>query len=118
MPSSVLLISFGVSLMMTVADTVPSFDVTASCKAVAAFGLALVHSPEACIQDENAAHAELVQKWNTYPAADRSRCVSETTVGDDSPSYVEILTCVQLTQEAEAEKTPLVGASKTKRGIK
>lgn len=39
-------------------------------------------------------------------------------VGGDSPSYVEMLTCLQLTQEAEALKTPLIGASKTKRGIK
>jgi hypothetical protein len=118
MPSSVLLISFGISFVMTVADKVPSFDVTASCKAVAKFGLALAHSPEACVQDENSAHAELVQKWSAFHADDRSRCVSETMVGGDSPSYVEILTCLQLTQEAEAEKTPLVGASKTKRGMK
>jgi hypothetical protein len=36
----------------------------------------------------------------------------------DNPSYVEILTCLQMTQEADALKTPLLGASKTKRGIK
>ena len=112
-----LLMSFGASLALSVADKVPEFDVTASCKAVAAFGLALPHSPESCINDENAAHAELKQKWETYPAADRSRCVSETMIGGD-PSYVEIRTCLQMTQEAEALNTPLVGASKTKRRMK
>jgi hypothetical protein len=117
MPNSVLLIYFGASLVMPVADKVPSFDVTASCKAVAALGLAESQSPEACIRDEQAAHTELQQKWVSFPAADRSRCVTETMIGNN-PSYVEILTCLQLTQEADALPTPLLGASKTKRGVK
>ena len=74
---------------------VPEFDVSASCKAVAAFGLALSHSPDACISDENAAHAELKQKWDSYPVAVRNRCVYETMIGGD-PSYVDVLTCVQM----------------------
>jgi hypothetical protein len=117
MPNSVLLMSFGASLVLSVADKVPGFDVTASCKAVAAFGLAESQSPEACIRDEQAAHRELEQKWTSFPAAERGRCVDETMIGSN-PSYVEILTCLQLTQEADALKTPLLGASKTKRGTK
>lgn len=89
--------SFGASLALSVADKVPEFDVTASCKAIAGFGLALSHSPEACINDDKTAHAELKQKWETYPAAERSRCVAETEIG--TPSYVDILTCLQMTQE-------------------
>ena len=117
MPNSVLLMSFGASLVLSVADKVPSFDVAASCKAVAAFGLAESQGPEVCIRDENTAHAELVQKWNSFPAVERGRCVNETMIGGN-PSYVEILTCLQMTQEADALKTPLLGASKTKRGSK
>jgi hypothetical protein len=108
--------SIGASLALNAADKPPEFDVTASCKAVAAFGLALQHSPEACISDENAAHAELKQKWETYSATERSRCVDETMIA--SPSYVDILTCLQMAQDAEALNSPLVGASKRKRGIK
>jgi hypothetical protein len=111
-----LLIACGASLVLSVADKVPEFDVSASCKAVAGFGLTLSHSPEACISDENAAHAELKQKWDSYPVAVRNRCVDETMIG--SPSYVDILTCLQMTQDAEALNSPLVGASKRKRGIK
>jgi hypothetical protein len=105
-------------MVLSVADKVPNFDVTASCKAVAGFGLAdSQNNPEACIHDEQAAHTEFEQKWTSFPAAERSRCVSETMIGNN-PSYVEILTCLQMTQEADALKTPLLGGSKTKRGIK
>ena len=112
-----LLMACGASLALSVADKVPEFDVSASCKAVAAFGLTLSHSPEACIGDENAAHAELEQKWDSYPVAVRNRCVDETMIGGD-PSYVDVLTCVQMAQEVEALNSPLVGASKTKRKMK
>lgn len=111
-----LAMSLGASLVVSVADKVPEFDVTASCKEVAGFGLALAHNPEHCIKDENTARAELQQKWSTYPAAERSRCVAETMIG--SPSYVDILTCLEMTKEAEALNAPLIGASKKKRSAK
>ena len=116
MPHSILLMSFGASLVLMVADELPNINVEASCKAVEGFGLAITHALESCVQDENAAKAELGQKWTTYPPAVRSRCVAETMVGD--PSYVDVLTCLQMAQDVEAIKTPLLGASKIKRGAK
>jgi hypothetical protein len=113
MPNPVVLMAFGASLVLTVADEFPSFSVEASCKAVEGFGLAIEHTLESCVNDENAAKAELRQKWGSYPAAVRSRCVAETMIGD--PSYVDILTCVQMAQDVEAMNTPLLGASKSKR---
>lgn len=113
MPNPVVLMVFGASLVLTVADELPSFSVEASCKAVEGFGLAIEHSLESCVNDENAAKAELGQKWSSYPSAARSRCVAETMVGD--PSYVDILTCLQMAQDVDAMNTPLLGASKIKR---
>jgi hypothetical protein len=108
--------SFGASLVLMVADELPNINVEASCKAVEGFGLAIPHTLESCVRDETAAQTELKQKWTSYPAADRSRCVAETMVGD--PSYVDVLTCLQMAQDVEAMKTPLLGASKIKRGAK
>ena len=118
MPVPVLLkAAFGASLALTVSEAVPTFDVSASCRAVAkvnaAIGLAVSQSADACIRDEEQARAELVQKWNSYPAGARARCIAENMISD--PSYVDVLVCLQLTQEADALKTPLLGASKTKR---
>ena len=74
MPNPVVLMAFGASLVLAVADELPSFSVEASCKAVEGFGLAIEHSLESCVNDENAAKSELRQKWSSYPSAARSRC--------------------------------------------
>ncbi len=116
MPNSILLISFGASLVLMVADELPNFNVEASCKAFEGFGLALSHSTEACVNDEKAAQAQLKQNWTSYPPAERSRCVAETMVGD--PSYVDVLTCLQMAQDVDVMNTPLLGASKLKLRIK
>jgi hypothetical protein len=116
MPNSILLMSVGASLLLSVADELPSFSVEASCKAVEGFGLAIKHTLESCVQDENAAKTELTKNWTTYPPAERSRCVAETMVGD--PSYVDVLTCLQMAQDVDVMNSPLLGASKLKRKIK
>ena len=118
MPVPVLLkAAFGASLAITVSEAVPEFDVAASCRATAKLNagidLAVSQSADACIRDEEQARAELVQKWNSYPAGERARCVGETMVGD--PSYVDVLVCLQMAQAADALKTPLLGASKIMR---
>ena len=131
MTHPILLMSFGVSLVLTVADKLPEFDIGASCKEVAGFGLAFQDNPEreqeVCVADEKKAQDALRQKWSKYPAAERDRCVGEATIG--TPSYVDVLTCLEMTQQAEQEmremtqgaEAPhksLIGASKAKRGVK
>jgi hypothetical protein len=115
MPNSILLITFGASLVLMVADELPNFSVEASCKAAEGFGLAIPHTLESCVQDENAAKTELGKNWTTYPPAERSRCVAETMISD--PSYVDVLTCLQMAQDVDVMKSPLLGASKLKRKI-
>ena len=109
----------GASLAVTVSEAVPKFDVEASCRAAAraneAIGLADSESTKNCIRDEEEARSELVQKWASFSAADRTRCVGETMAGGDSPSYVDILTCLQLTQDVEAQNALPRGASKRRR---
>ena len=108
--------SFGISLVLSVADKLPAFEITGSCKEVFGFGLTLPHNRETCIADEKEAHDRLHQKWSSYPATERGRCVGETMIG--TPSYVDILTCLEMTQEGHALNKSLMGASKTKRGLK
>jgi len=45
--------------------------------------------------------------------SERDRCIGEATIG--SPSYVDLLTCLQMAQDANAlEKTSLKGARKSR----
>ena len=121
MPLPILLLgaAVGVSLAVVVSETVPRLDVEASCRAAAKVNrqidLADSESTKNCMRDEEEARVELVQKWSSFSASDRGRCVSETMAGGESPSYVDLLTCLQLIQDVETENAPPHGASKRRR---
>ena len=44
----------------------------------------------------------LEQTWASWPAADRSQCTDTAKMG--APSYVELLTCLQMQQDARKLK--------------
>jgi hypothetical protein len=85
LPILVLVSALGASLAVTVSEEVPKFNVEASCRAAArvneAIDLADSESTKNCIRDEEEARSELVQKWASFSAEVRTRCVSETMAG-------------------------------------
>ena len=87
-----------VSHVVLAADTMPKFDVERTCRPAATVGLP-GRTAAACQRDENDARTTLVQDWTRYNAAQRSRC--ENFVGlDRAPSYVELLTCLEMAKQA------------------
>jgi hypothetical protein len=84
-----------------VADNVPSLDVEAGCRAAAKMGdeLSLETSLRRCLADERSARAQLEKQWAQFPPALRRRCVATTEAGGN-PSYVEVLVCLQMGQDA------------------
>lgn len=48
-----------------------------------------------CLSDERAARRILRRRWSTFPAVDRRNCRQESAIGG-TPSYVALLTCLQL----------------------
>ena len=106
MPGPVPLMALGASLVMFTAEQLPNFDLKASCSSVAKLGLSVSQTPDACIKDEEEAKRELKEKWNTYPVADRERCVKTTEIGG-TPSYVEIIVCLQIAQDVRKLKEPV-----------
>ena len=91
-------------------DRVPVIDVERSCKATAAtnkaMDLDLTQSVANCLRDENAAKLQLTGIWSTYSASIRDRCEKEATITPGSASYVDLLTCVQMTDPAKLSPTP------------
>jgi hypothetical protein len=88
-------IALGSQLVVTVADDVPAFDVTFGCHAAA------VMTPQgydACMKDESDARSKLESSWTGFAAADRASCVQDATTGG-SPSYVDLLTCLQMAKD-------------------
>ena len=87
------------------ADGVPRFDVARSCKEAQAYtGDDKNLAYRGCMKDENDARAELARKWAHFKAGDRKDCVAQGAA--PVPSYVELLTCLEMSDEAEALYKP------------
>lgn len=86
------------SHLVLVADTVPNFNIEPTCRAADQAGIGPGRDAQACRRDEREARATLEQDWVKYTAAERANCVRLTTL-DGSPSYVEVLTCLEMAKE-------------------
>ena len=79
-------------------DSVPKLDVEASCREAQDYGASdnknLAY--QGCIQDEKQAREQLVQRWSHFKPTDRQNCVA--TSAALLPSYVEILTCLEMNE--------------------
>ncbi len=99
------------SLMIQVADTVPRYDVRSTCrKAVAlASGGEGNRTVENCMAAEEASRKDLEKDWKKAPGSERTQCMGTVNVGG-SPSYVELLTCLEMMRDArkheEDERAP------------
>jgi hypothetical protein len=86
-------------------DGVPRFDVARTCEDAQAFtGNDRNLAYRGCMKDENEARAELTRKWAHFKPGDRKDCVAQGAA--PVPSYVEILTCLEMSDEAEALYKP------------
>src|ERR1700730_12528560 len=98
MPISISMIVVSSQLVVAVADNVPKFDVARSCKldVGATAGLSVDQPLKSCINDERRARRQLASQWSKFPAASRASCTANESVGP--PSYVDLLTCLQMGQ--------------------
>ena len=98
-------ISFSMIILSTqlvaVADRVPQFDIARNCKldVAATAGLSVDQSIKSCVNDEQKAKRQLAGQWSRFPAPSRASCTSQESIGG-TPSYVSLLTCLQLGQWA------------------
>jgi hypothetical protein len=84
------------TLLIAVADGVPNWDMTPSCRAAAKAAHAENASErqKACIDSENKTREKLAVDWSTFPAAERTRCVG--SIKWFSPTYTELVTCLEM----------------------
>jgi hypothetical protein len=80
-------------------ESVPKLDVAQSCHAAQAFsGEDNNLAYKGCMQDEQDALKQLRQKWSSFKAEDRQTCLAQGL--SPMPSYVEILTCIEMYDSA------------------
>lgn len=80
------------------AGNVPQLAVESSCHAAELYGLMDAKATyKSCMTDEDQAKAELEKSWNKYKSKTKQDCIAAGAV--PSPSYVELLTCIEMTEE-------------------
>jgi hypothetical protein len=98
------------------ASSVPKLDAGPSCKAAAAASVVAGRDVEACLGDENQAKEQLTKNWSQYRDADKQQCVELSQKGGP-PSYVELLTCLEVMRDARTMSFPELGAPLFKNGV-
>ena len=92
------MIALSTQLVITVADSVPKFDIQRECRVDSAdaydANAGLNATIKRCVADEQRALSQLQAQWSEFQGSDRSQCIQETNIGD-TPSYVDLLTCLQ-----------------------
>lgn len=95
-------LAFGAVTTVAAADRVPTLDTRPTC-ADAEQLVSVTRTVERCQQSEQQARAALDSQWANFPSADRQTCVATTKIGG-FPSYVQVLTCLELARDARTMK--------------
>jgi hypothetical protein len=89
---------FGLLSNAALADDVPKLNFKKACRVdVSAYPGG--GGNKACLTDEQNARKTLVAQWNRFSPGSRARCTGMVTdmIGDQS--YVELLTCLQMSRD-------------------
>ena len=95
---ALLALAMGPPLVLAIAEAVPVYDVAPSCRAATTV---VPGSFEACMKNEQAARTQLATSWDQFAAPTRENCVQQEGVGG-TPSYVDLLTCLQISRDAKS----------------
>ena len=80
---------------------VPNLDVKTSCSDAQKFSSGSGDKDTAfkgCMQDETNAKNELAKRWAHFKGKDKQDCVEQSR--NPSPSYVEVLTCLEMDSDS------------------
>jgi hypothetical protein len=80
------------------ADEVPKFDVAPTCRARQSIGT-VQNAFAACMQTEGRARDQLKATWAQFTQDDKARCIETCKCGGVTPSYVELLTCLEMAND-------------------
>jgi len=81
-------------------DGVPVLDIKSTCNEAKNYsGDDMQRSFRGCMEDEMQARQQLKSMWRKFKPKDREHCVASSA--SVMPSYVEVLTCLEMNQEGE-----------------
>jgi hypothetical protein len=86
------------------ADEVPTYDVRATCRGEAQ-DVAAAGTAATCVTQEQQARETLVAQWAQFAPESRTTCMQAQA--GFSPSYVELLSCLQIAKEVKSLPSPV-----------
>jgi hypothetical protein len=85
---------------LAAAAGLPRFNIRATCRqAQPLLGSGDKDVYQGCVDSEIQARKRLAKSWLSFKNGSRTNCVGETQIGG-VPSYVDLLSCLQLEKEA------------------
>jgi hypothetical protein len=84
---------------LAVAAQPPELDIKATCRRAQPLSGGEQSAYQTCMNDELAAQQELTKKWSAFKSGPQAVCTQSTKNGG-APSYVELITCLELNQQA------------------
>jgi hypothetical protein len=87
----------------TAAADVPALNVEQACRDSANADPTIPFDIKLCLDSENRARQELTGKWASFPGPDRQQCTEMASMGGTA-SYVELITCLEMDQQAREER--------------
>ena len=97
---------FGIAILIAgatqvTAQGVPNFKVEQGCREVST-GPSKLTTFDKCMEEERSARDDLAKIWEAFVASDRRVCLNETTL-DGTPSYVELLECLNMARDTRGQ---------------
>ena len=95
-----------VAHLVLVADAVPHWDMTGSCRSAPTAGSKeqAAERYKSCLEFEHKSRDQLGKNWSQYPLGDRIKCVD--SIKWFSPTYSELLTCLEMKQDLKKSGRP------------
>ena len=99
------IIAYLISLR-TEAVSLPTWDVTPSCRGAADAGYVVQGADQLknCIDREQQTRQQLERAWSTYPALDRNECMQ--SIKWFEPTYSELATCLEMRSQVRSTPKP------------
>jgi hypothetical protein len=95
-------VMLGGVLTVSAADSVPTLNTHPTCAGADSI-LSGTRDAASCERSEQQARDTLSTEWQKFSAPDRRSCVAETSIGG-FPSYVQVLTCLEMARDARTEQ--------------
>jgi hypothetical protein len=90
---------------------IPKLNVEPGCRAAAKMGDSLDARLQSCVNGEQTARKELEKRWSQFSARFKPDCIATAQIGSDS--YVQLLECLNLAQDADAlRKSSTTGSAR------